>query len=335
MMIDFTRSRALMKTAKEYNSQALEADAIHFSTDLISSTVVIIGILATMMGYVDFDSFAGIGVAIVTAYIGFRLLRKSVHSLLDGAPQGVIDKVIESAESVSGIKKVCRVRVRDSGPKTFIDLDVQVDGSLNLEEAHDLTDSVVLKIKSAVPGADVVVHAEPVPKQDETLIEKIRHEALHTKEIKSISKVQLSESNHKKIAVEFDIEVEDMGLKRAHEIATGLEERIKRLDKRIADVTSHIEPFRNGISASEVVFCLNGEIEKSLKEIVARFQKVTSLRDLEVKKISGKFFVRFCCVFDKEIALEEAHSIASRIEADLRSKHHEIESVSIHLEPNC
>ncbi|MDI9643751.1 MAG: cation diffusion facilitator family transporter [Candidatus Verstraetearchaeota archaeon] len=333
MIIDFSRSRALMRTAKEYKSQALEADAIHFSTDLISSSVVIIGILATMMGYVAFDSYAGIGVAFVTAFIGYRILKKSVHTLMDGAPYGVIDRIVESAESVDGIRKVGRVRVRECGPKTFVDLDVNVDGDLNLEEAHNLTDSVVDKIKSTVPGADVVVHAEPISKHDLTLTEKIRHEAMLTKDVRSISNIQVSEQGSR-IDVEFDIEVEEMELKKAHEVATGLEERIKRLDGRISNVTSHIEPFRNNINSSETAVSMRNELEKSLKEIVARFPEVACTRDLDVKKISGKFAVTFCCLFGKEISLEDAHSIATKIEAELRSKYHAVESVSIHLEPS-
>jgi cation diffusion facilitator family transporter len=335
MIVDFSRSRVLMKTAKEFRSQALEADAIHFSTDLISSTVVIIGVLISMIGFQQFDSIAGLGVAAVTAFIGYRLLKKSTHTLLDGAPAGVVQQIIENARSIEGIQKVGRVRVREAGAKTFVDLEVHIDRDLELETAHELTESVCRIIQEKIPGADVVVHAEPISTTDATLVNKMRHEASKMKEIKSISKIQLSETDNK-LDVEFNVEIDgEQSLESAHEIASDLEDRIKRLDKKISTVTSHIEPSVDRVCAGTPVSFMQERLQRLLESILLGFPSVKSFKDLQVKKIDDTYSLTVCCVFDKGLSLSEAHSIASKIEVEIKAKCPEIESISLHMEPVC
>lgn len=333
MVVDLSRSRVLMKTAKEYRSQALEADAIHFSTDLISSAVVIIGILISMIGFKQFDSIAGLGVAAVTAFIGYRLLKKSTHTLLDGAPAGVVQQIIENARSVEGIQNVGRVRVREAGAKTFVDLEVHVDRDLSLEAAHELAESVCRNIQETIPGADVVVHAEPISTSDATLVDKMRREASKMKEIKSISKIQLSETDHK-LDVEFNVEIEGThSLESAHEIASDLEDRIKQLDKKISSVTSHIEPYVDRVCEGEPASFMRDRIQRLLDSILLDFPSVKSFKNLQVKKIGDTYSLTFCCVFDKTLSLSEAHRIASKIEVEIKARCPEIESISLHMEP--
>ena len=333
MAVDFSRSRVLMKTAKEYRSQALEADAIHFSTDLLSSAVVIVGILISMIGFEQFDSIAGIGVAAVTAFIGYRLLKKSTHTLLDGAPLGIVKQIVENARSVEGIQRVGRVRVREAGAKTFVDLEVHIDSGLNLETAHELAETVCRNIQETVPGADVVVHAEPIPTNEVTLVDKVRREALKIKEIKSISKIKVSETNNE-LGVEFNVEIDGaQSLERAHLVASNLEDRIKQLDKKISTVTSHVEPYVDRVCSGSTVLPLQGQLQSLLESILISFPSVKSFRDLQLKKVDGMHSLTLCCVFEKGISLSDAHLIASKIEVEIKAKCPEIESISIHMEP--
>lgn len=333
MIVDFSRSRVLMKTAKEYKSQALEADAIHFSTDLISSAVVILGILISMIGFTEFDSVAGLGVATVTAFIGYTILKKSTHTLLDGAPAGIAQKILENAKSVEGIQKVGRMRVREGGSKTFVDLEVHVDKNLSLEAAHELAESVSRKVQESFPGADVVVHTEPISIGEDTLVDKIRREASRIKEIKSISKIQLSETE-KKVDVEFSVEIDGaQSLERAHEIASNLEEKVKQLDEKISKVTSHVEPYADTVCAGETVSFMRERLQMQLESILCKFPAVKSFKDPQVKMINDKYSLTLCCTFDRGISLSEAHRIASKIEVEIKAKCPEIESISLHLEP--
>ena len=169
IVVDISRSRMLSRMAKKYNSHALEADALHFSTDIWSSTVVIAGLLCVALSNVipnsNFlhyaDAIAALVVGMIVVQISWQLGRRTIDALLDTAPAGLYDKVIQLAGTVSGVSNCHRVRIRSSGAQIFIDMHVIINGNLSLNEAHFLTDEVEKVIRAAEPNADVTVHPEP------------------------------------------------------------------------------------------------------------------------------------------------------------------------------
>lgn len=171
IVVDFSRSRMLSATAKKHNSQALEADALHFSTDIWSSAVVIAGLACVKLSelYPSFailrsaDAFAALIVAGIVFFISGELGLRTVQSLLDAAPRGLEQRIKATAETVPGILDCHQVRARYSGAQLFADVHVIVDGSQTLAHAHALTDEVEAAIQRILPGADVTVHAEPAP----------------------------------------------------------------------------------------------------------------------------------------------------------------------------
>ena len=115
MVVDFWRSRALGKIATKYDSQALEADALHFSADVWSSGVVVLGLLLVLLGRKfgigwlrDSDPVAALFVAGVVVYVSGRLARKTVDALLDGAPAGVRNQIVTAISHVEGLLEVDR-----------------------------------------------------------------------------------------------------------------------------------------------------------------------------------------------------------------------------------
>ncbi len=169
MIVDFSRSRMLSKAAKKHNSQALEADALHFSTDIWSSAVVIVGLAGVKLSEThpalaplkNADAVSAICVAGIVFFVCGRLGMRTVQALLDAAPKGLNDEIRKAAEGVSGIMDCHRIRARYSGAQLFVDAHVTVDGSQTLDQAHILTEEVELAIERIAPGADVTVHAEP------------------------------------------------------------------------------------------------------------------------------------------------------------------------------
>ena len=169
IIIDYTRSRILYRTAVKYKSQALEADALHFSTDIWSSSVVIVGLigvkLAGLFSGMRFlekaDSVAALGVAIIVIFVSIQLGIRTIRGLLDTAPEGMVDQVSSEVKSLPGVVDCHNVRIRYSGPTLFVDAHVVVDGNLSLDEAHAMTEVIEAAISRIVPGADVTVHPEP------------------------------------------------------------------------------------------------------------------------------------------------------------------------------
>jgi cation diffusion facilitator family transporter len=159
--IDISRSRVLARTAKKFHSQALEADALHFQTDVWSSAVVIVGLLAVKAGLWWGDAVAALGVSAVVVWVSVRLGRRTVDALLDTAPVGMEQRIAKAVEAVEGVRDCHHVRLRYSGPVLFIDLHVLVDGGQTLAQAHRLTETIETVIGEIAPQADVTVHPEP------------------------------------------------------------------------------------------------------------------------------------------------------------------------------
>jgi cation diffusion facilitator family transporter len=331
--VDYTRSRALMRAAKRYKSQALEADAIHFSTDMLSSVVVLVGIFATMAGLAFFDSVSALGVAAITAVIGYRLWKRSVHTLLDGAPQGIYDIVIEEAESVDGVLHLENVRVRESGHKTFIDATVHIDGTMPLEQAHRVTNEVALKVEARVPSADIVIHAEPCQVSSKDAVEVIRTEAAKLEEIKNVHNIEISELNGS-IQVDLHIELEGtMSVAMAHDIATKLENNIMRSDDRIISVFSHIEPANGRTCHIDPSPIGDRELIDSIGRVVEEHPKVRRLRYMTVNRTEVGWRVNLCCIFDSQMNVSEMHDAVTHLENQILSEHRDVYEVIIHVEP--
>ncbi len=167
--IDYTRSRILYRAAKKYNSQALEADALHFSTDIWSSSVVILGLIGvTLARFVPgltwmsrADAIAAMAVALIVIFISGELGWRTIQALLDAAPKGIADKIVSSVRTIPGITDCHAVRVRPSGAHWFVDLHVTMNGRMPLRAAHAATEKIEKQVHEILPGSDVTVHVEP------------------------------------------------------------------------------------------------------------------------------------------------------------------------------
>jgi len=162
IIIDFSRSRALYRVAKKYNSQALEADALHFSTDIWSSSVVLFGLIAyQFFGWYAADSIAALFVAVIVLYVSYQLGRKAIDVLLDKAPVNTKKIVHEILVKYPEIKKYHGLKARTAGADTFIKFNVHFDPDLSLREVHEVCDKIESEIQSHVERSEVYIHAEP------------------------------------------------------------------------------------------------------------------------------------------------------------------------------
>jgi cation diffusion facilitator family transporter len=169
--VDFSRSRMLFRVAAKHRSQALEADALHFSTDIWSSAVVIIGLLGVKLAgwypglsfLLQADAVAALIVAGIVVLVSGRLGVRTIQALLDSSPPGMDEKIRAAVTVMDGVVDCHAIRVRHSGPSYFVDLHITVDGEQSLRAAHALTERVEQAVEAILPGADVTVHPEPAP----------------------------------------------------------------------------------------------------------------------------------------------------------------------------
>lgn len=162
IIVDYWRSKALSKAARKYYSQALEADALHFSSDIYSSLVVIVGLIFTKIGFPIGDSIAALGVAILVIVASYRLGKRTLDVLMDRAPEGLKQEIEKMIEKVPGVSQCSRLRIRRSGPQVFVDMNISLDKNTSFEQAHLIASEVEGKIRSILPETDIVIHTEPI-----------------------------------------------------------------------------------------------------------------------------------------------------------------------------
>ena len=170
IVVDSTRSRMLMEAAKKHNSQALEADALHFSTDIWSSSVVILGLIGvlaarsfpSLVWLEKADAVAALVVAVIVIFVSGELGFRSIQALLDAAPKsGEREKIIETVTALKEVHDTHAVRIRPSGAGWFVDLHVTMNGNLSLKESHAVTEKIETIVRGILPKSDVTVHVEP------------------------------------------------------------------------------------------------------------------------------------------------------------------------------
>lgn len=161
IVVDVSRSRALYKVAKKHDSQALEADALHFSTDIWSSAVVLFGLIGASLNFYYADSIAALIVAIIVLSVSYRLGKKSFDALVDKAPTGLTEKINRILKEIPDVKVFHDIKVRESGPYKFVDLNIHVDKNITIERAHEISHRVEEAINKSIKNVKVMVHAEP------------------------------------------------------------------------------------------------------------------------------------------------------------------------------
>ena len=161
ILIDINRSRMLFRVAKKHNSQALEADALHFSTDIWSSSVVLFGLICANFGFFAADSIAALVVALIVLLVSYKLGKKAIDVLLDRAPQDTIATVKDVLASYTEVKTYHNLRVRTAGADTFIKVNIHLDPSLSLLEVHELCDRIETNVHTLIPRSEIYLHPEP------------------------------------------------------------------------------------------------------------------------------------------------------------------------------
>lgn len=159
--IDYTRSRALHRMAKKHNSQALEADALHFSTDIWSSAVVLLGLVCAKFELYFADSVAALAVALIVLGVSVKLGRRAIDVLLDRAPKDLSDKVEALLKQQKEVKCYHDLQVRVAGADTFINVTIHLNPDLSLAQAHTISHKVEKIIRESITRCKVQIHYEP------------------------------------------------------------------------------------------------------------------------------------------------------------------------------
>ena len=335
--IDLLRSRALTRVSRRYPSEALEADALHFSTDVWSTLVVILGVAGAWLGQrfampwlTMLDAFAALGVSGVIIWIGSRLGKRTVDALLDVAPRGLREQIMRAVNEVEGVLHTERVRVRRSGQRYFVDVTIGVPRTTSLEQAHTASEIVERRVAQIVP-ADVVVHVEPRARSGEHLFETIRAIAQR----RGLAIHELSAHHYEgRLFIELHLEVnERSSLRQAHREATHLEEDILREADPNARVNIHIEPLGTNIGGAERMDEFAATVQAFMNALKADYPQLLDCHEVRARSVDHKVLVSCHCAMDGALPITQVHDLTATLEDRVKTKFPQISRVTIHPEP--
>lgn len=334
IVIDYVRSRELGRIAKAEGSDALAADAMHFASDLVSSTLVLLGLIAAHYGFERGDALAAFGVAAFIAVAGFRLGRRTIDTLLDAAPRELAPHVEKAIADVPGVIAIDSLRLRTIGPDVVGEATIGVSRGLRVEQAARIKSAVAEAIAEVTPRARVTLSIEPRALDDETVAERIllvgarRH--IHAHHV-------IAQQIEGRLSIGVDIELDgDMPLARAHAVAADFESALRDEFGADAEVETHIEPLELHLLASRVADpAMAGAIESALARVAANIRPPANVQDVRVRQTAGGFIVNFRCRLSAEVSVQNAHDALDEIERRTREEFPQILRIVGRAEPSA
>jgi cation diffusion facilitator family transporter len=332
VVIDFFRARVLYRVASATSSHALEADALHFSSDMWSSLAVLVGLAGIALGYPWADSAAALVVACFICFAGWRLGRRTIETLTDTAPAGIVPRVTRIVEEIGGVVAVERIRARPVGGEMFIELTVGVSRTLPLDRVTAIKQSVADAITGEIAGAEVTVMTEARALDDETVGERImviarnRALAVHHVTVHTVGG---------RLLVAVDLEVAgDLTLQTAHDVADAFEAAVRDEIGSDVEVETHIEP----LQASDAIGTdappqRIKDVTETLTDVVGHLARLHDVHDVRVRETSDGEIVNFHCRVDPGLSVEAVHDMVDEAERALRRRMPQIKRVIGHAEP--
>lgn len=158
--------RYVVTIGTHIESTAVKTDAWHHRSDAITSAAALVGISVTVIGgpaYAAADDWAALVAASIIAFNGYRLFLPALHEVMDAAPAAALEAEIRRiAASVPGVVGLEKCFVRKMGFEYYVDIHVEVDGSLTVRQGHDIAHDVKAAIRKSNPRVvDVLAHIEP------------------------------------------------------------------------------------------------------------------------------------------------------------------------------
>lgn len=347
MIVDINRVRMLRRVARETKSQALEADALHFATDILSSAVVLVGVLAVWLAaalnipgpvhaaLVQADTVAALIVACIIFRSSLHMAREAINTLIDSGATEEQRAIAEAVAAVPGITAVSRVRVRTSGPQAFVDMTVGVDPQVRVSEGHRLAHEAELAVSTLLPGADVSVHVEPMLASAAASNPFVAVQAAAAAHGLAVHDVQVFRTDQE-TRIELHVEMDgNMPFAQAHLLVRDFEEQVRR-QCHVREVLTHLEP-REATSACRGLTASAPQAQAAWAQIQQAVEREPLLRAAHgfsaYATAEQGLCVGFHCQVARDLSVEQAHSLSVRLERQLRELIPSIGRICIHLEP--
>jgi cation diffusion facilitator family transporter len=355
--VDYTRSRNLSRVARQYQSEALAADAVHFGTDIWSSSAVLLGLAATAIGehwHLPFlelaDPIAALVVSLIILRVCWRLAHQTIDILLDALPRSlpgesggqtrteVREGLIRDLAAIDGVLTVDRVRTRRSGSSYFADLTLGMPRNLTFQRSEQITLAATAAVQRVLPGADVVVHSVPTASLAESVHDRIRAVAARSNlAIHDVTVQQYDGALHVEQHLEVD---ETLTLASAHALVTQLEAEIRKEIPAIATILTHIESEPATIERPASLD-RDRQLEVRLRRTAQAFPEILDIHEVVVTRLgdpdnletADRIQVSCHCTLPDDLPMSRVHAIITAFENAFKLDSPEVSRLLIHPEP--
>jgi cation diffusion facilitator family transporter len=326
IVIDASRTLVSRRASQRYASPALQANALHFASDLAGSGAVLLGLLFVAGGYPGADSLAALFVAVLVLLAAARLIRSNVDVLMDLSPADSDAAARAAIGRVEPPVELRRLRLRRSAGRHFADVVIGVPPGAAVGQGHAAADQVERALQEALPDSDVVVHVEPGA--EEALRDRVHAAALAVLRVREVHNVRL-------VRVDGGIEVGlhlklpgELSLENAHAVASEVEDAISAAVPEVVAVQTHLEPLRETAAGQRTAPPDEEAILAIVRELTGEPPRAVRL----VRTDEG-LLVFVTLHVAPDLTLAAAHALASEVEERIREQLPEIADVVVHTEP--
>jgi cation diffusion facilitator family transporter len=328
LAVDAARATISWRASRRYHSAALASNALHFASDLVGSTAVLAGLLLARAGAPEADAVAALLVAGLVVGAAVNLMRQNVQVLMDRSPEEGDLKVRGAIARAEPRTEVRRVRLREAGGRSFVDVTIGVPADAALGQGHAVADGVEQAIRDALPGSDVVVHVEPSTEAS-GLRERATGAALTVRGVREVHNVRVAHvGGRHELSLHLKLPG-DVALERAHDVASAVEDAIRAAVPEVDVVHTHLEPLAGDEVEQEAV--TEARLAPLIRDIVDR-RAGMALRDLRLRRSADGVVAYLTICLDRAAPLETAHRAARELEREVEALPDVADAV-VHTEP--
>jgi cation diffusion facilitator family transporter len=324
--IDASRVLVSARAARVHRSDALQASALHFGSDLAGTLAVLAGLSAAALGFPEGDAISALFVSGLVILAAGRLLRRNVDILMDRASEDAERTARAAIAALDPPVELRRLRVREAGGAHFADVVIGIAPGAAVGQGHAAADRVEDALRERLPDADVVVHVEPRDAGAE-LRERTLAAALGVPRVRELHNLVLLDVDGR-VEVSLHLKLPgDFSLDEAHRVAEEVERAILAAVPEVQDVRTHLEPLRETAAARPV------DADAETVERVVREETGVAPRELRFVRTDDGLVAFLTLALAGDESLAEAHARASAVEERVRRAVPGITDVVIHTEP--